>query len=85
MPKTGASLELMGGFALQGLTAVRAIDLSTGSANWPALVGMTYPLRFLGEFRRGLVAAPVADRRKPPVAWIGRRATTSPGVTPRRL
>lgn len=38
--KTGAALELAGGFALQGLTVVLAIDFSTGSKNWPALIGI---------------------------------------------
>jgi hypothetical protein len=38
--KTGASLEMTGGFALQGLTFALAIDFSTGSDNWPALIGM---------------------------------------------
>jgi hypothetical protein len=37
--KTGAALELAGGLALQGLTLLLAIDFSTGSKNWPALVG----------------------------------------------
>jgi hypothetical protein len=38
--KTGAALEMVGGFALQGLIFVLAIDFSTGSKNWPALVGI---------------------------------------------
>lgn len=38
--KTGAALEMAGGFALQGLTVVLAIDFSRGSQNWPALVGV---------------------------------------------
>ncbi len=38
--KTGAALEMAGGFALQGLTVVLAIDFSSGSQNWPALVGV---------------------------------------------
>lgn len=37
--KTGAALEMAGGFALQGLTFLLAVDFSTGSKNWPALVG----------------------------------------------
>lgn len=40
LAKTGAALELAGGFALQGLTFLLAIDFSTGSKNWPALVGV---------------------------------------------
>lgn len=40
LEKTGASLEMMGGFALQGLTFLLAIDFSTGSKNWPALLGV---------------------------------------------
>jgi hypothetical protein len=38
--KTGAALEMVGGFALQGLITVLAVDFSTGSKNWPALVGI---------------------------------------------
>jgi hypothetical protein len=38
--KVGAALEMMGGFALQGLTFLLAIDFSHGSKNWPALVGV---------------------------------------------
>ncbi len=38
--KTGAALELMGSFALQGLIFLLAIDFSRGSKNWPALVGV---------------------------------------------
>ena len=40
LEKTGAALEMAGGFALQGLTSLLAIDFSTGSKNWPGLVGM---------------------------------------------
>jgi len=40
LEKTGAALEMAGGFALQGLTSLLAIDFSTGSKNWPALVGI---------------------------------------------
>jgi len=40
LEKTGAALEMAGGFALQGLTFLLAIDFSTGSKNWPALIGM---------------------------------------------
>jgi hypothetical protein len=40
LEKTGAALEMMGGFALQGLTFLLAIDFSTGSKNWPALLGV---------------------------------------------
>jgi len=38
--KTGAALEMLAGFALQGLIFLLAIDFSTGSKNWPALVGI---------------------------------------------
>jgi hypothetical protein len=38
--KTGAALEMAGGFALQGLTFLLAVDFSTGSKNWPALIGV---------------------------------------------
>lgn len=40
MPLLGESLELAGGMALQGLTIVLAIHYSTGSKNWPSLVGV---------------------------------------------
>ena len=40
LAKTGAALEMAGGFALQGLTFLLAADFSTGSKNWPALVGV---------------------------------------------
>ena len=39
LEKTGAALEMCAGFALQGLTFLLAIDFSTGSKNWPALIG----------------------------------------------
>lgn len=38
--KTGAALEMTGGFALQGLIFVLAVDFSHGSKNWPALIGI---------------------------------------------
>lgn len=38
--KTGAALEMAAGFGLQGLTTLLAIDFSTGSKNWPALIGV---------------------------------------------
>lgn len=38
--KTAAGLELGAGFAVQGLITLLAIDFSTGSDNWPALVGV---------------------------------------------
>lgn len=38
--KAGAALEMMGGFALQGLIFLLAIDFSRGSKNWPALIGL---------------------------------------------
>jgi len=40
LEKTGAALEMAGGFALQGLMFLLAIDFSTGSKNWPALIGI---------------------------------------------
>jgi hypothetical protein len=40
LPRAGAALEMLAGFALQGLTTAIAIDFSTGSKNWPALVGI---------------------------------------------
>jgi len=40
MPRTAAAMEMGAGFAVQGFTSVLAFDLSTGSDNWPALVGM---------------------------------------------
>jgi hypothetical protein len=40
MPRSGAALELAGGFAFQGLTTALAIDFSTGSNDWPTLVGV---------------------------------------------
>jgi hypothetical protein len=40
MEKTGAALELLGAMALQGLVVTLAIHHSTGSKNWPALVGI---------------------------------------------
>lgn len=39
-PKAAAAAELGAGFALQGLTVALAIDLSTGSDDWPSLVGL---------------------------------------------
>jgi len=45
--KTGAALEMAGGFALQGLTFLLAIDFSTGSKDWPALVGIQSALLVL--------------------------------------
>jgi len=53
MPRTAAAMEMGAGFAVQGLTTVLAIEFSTGSKNWPALVGaqtillaaMAYALR----------------------------------------
>ncbi len=40
LERTGAAVELAAGFALQGLTVLLAIDFSTGSKNWPALLGL---------------------------------------------
>jgi hypothetical protein len=38
--KTGAALQLGASFALQGLSVVLAMDFSSGSKNWPALIGV---------------------------------------------
>jgi len=40
MPRLAAVCELAAGFALQGLTLALAKDFSTGSKNWPALIGL---------------------------------------------
>ncbi len=40
LARTAAAMELCASLALQGLTAVLAIHFSTGSKNWPALVGV---------------------------------------------
>ncbi len=40
MHRTAAAMEMGAGFAVQGFTTVLSIDLSTGSKNWPALVGI---------------------------------------------
>jgi hypothetical protein len=40
MIRTQAALELLAAFAVQGLTAALAVHYSTGSQNWPALVGI---------------------------------------------
>jgi hypothetical protein len=40
LAKTGAALELLGAFALQGLVSALAVQHSSGSDNWPALVGV---------------------------------------------
>jgi hypothetical protein len=59
--KTGAALEMAGGFALQGLTFLLAIDFSTGSKNWPALLGvqaaLLVTLSYLLENRLVLIHA----------------------------
>ena len=39
-PRLGEWFELAGAFALQGLTVVMAKHYSTGSDNWPALLGI---------------------------------------------
>lgn len=39
--KTGAALQLLGSFALQGFITALAIRFSTGSHDWQALVGIT--------------------------------------------
>jgi hypothetical protein len=46
-PKAAAALELLAGFCLQGLTTALAIDFSSGSDNWPALVGVNAALLLL--------------------------------------
>jgi hypothetical protein len=40
LENTGAALELLGAMALQGLVVALAIHHSTGSDDWPALVGI---------------------------------------------
>jgi hypothetical protein len=40
MSRTGAALQFLGGLALQALVVALAIHHSTGSRNWPALVGV---------------------------------------------
>ncbi len=40
LARTGAALELLGAFALQGLVIALAIQHPTGSKNWPGLVGV---------------------------------------------
>jgi hypothetical protein len=40
MRRTAAAMEMAAGFAVQGFTTVLAADLSTGSKNWPPLVGI---------------------------------------------
>lgn len=40
LPRIAAALELLGALALQGLTVALAAQFSTGSKNWPALVGV---------------------------------------------
>lgn len=38
LPKTGAALQLVGSFALQGFITAMAVRFSTGSKDWPALI-----------------------------------------------
>jgi hypothetical protein len=40
LARTAAAMELGAGFALQGFTTALAVDFSTGSDNWPALIGV---------------------------------------------
>ena len=40
MTRSGAALELLAGFALQGLTIALATHYSVGTKNWPGLVGV---------------------------------------------
>lgn len=40
MPRTAAALELLASLALQGLVTLVAIELSSDSGRWPALVGL---------------------------------------------
>jgi len=47
LPALGEALQLAGAIALQGLTVVLAIHYSTGSKNWPGLVGLDTLLLFL--------------------------------------
>jgi hypothetical protein len=44
LERTGAVLEMAAGFTLQGLTVILALDFSTGSKNWPALIGLNTAL-----------------------------------------
>ncbi|HNW44627.1 MAG TPA: hypothetical protein PKI19_08990 [Elusimicrobiales bacterium] len=52
-PLPGEICELAGAFALQGLTAVMARHYSTGSDNWPALLGMDAALLLLLAYALG--------------------------------
>lgn len=40
LPRTGAALELLGAIAFQGFSFALAIHYSSGSGNWPAVVGI---------------------------------------------
>jgi hypothetical protein len=40
LPATGTALELLGAMALQGLVVALAVHHSTGSDDWPALIGV---------------------------------------------
>jgi hypothetical protein len=46
LPRAGAALQLCGGLSLQALTVTLAAHYSTGSKNWPALVGVDALLAF---------------------------------------
>lgn len=50
LPKVGASLQLLGAIAFQGFSLVLARHYSTGSGNWPAVVGIDCAIFFLGAY-----------------------------------
>lgn len=52
-PRLGEIFELAAAFALQGLTVVMAKHYSTGSDNWPALVGIEAALLLLLAYAVG--------------------------------
>ncbi len=52
-PLLGELFELAGAFALQGLTSVMAKHYSTGSDNWPALLGIDAALLLLLAYAVG--------------------------------
>src|SRR5207253_4894034 len=50
LSRTGAALELCASFSLQGLTVALAIHYSSGSENWPGLVGVPAALAGLRAY-----------------------------------
>lgn len=52
-PRLGEVFELAGAFALQGLTIVMARHYTTGSDNWPALLGIDAALLLLLAYALG--------------------------------